>query len=48
MDDLNETEHARQVRARQKTRARVTALLLVGFALLLFLITIAKIKASMA
>ena len=36
-----------EVRRRQRTRARVTALLLGAFVLLMFAITIAKIKAGM-
>ena len=34
-------------RARQKSRAKVVALLLAGFAILMFAITIAKIHAGM-
>lgn len=36
-----------QYRARQKSRARVLAILLGGFCVLMFAITIAKIKAGM-
>ncbi|MGK6318556.1 hypothetical protein [Sphingomonas sp. DT-204] len=36
-----------QYRARQKSRARVMALLLGAFVILMFAITIAKIKAGM-
>jgi hypothetical protein len=36
-----------QYQARQKSRARVMALLLGGFVVLMFAITIAKIKAGM-
>jgi hypothetical protein len=36
-----------QVRARQRGRARVMAWLLVAFAVLMFLITISKIKAGL-
>ena len=37
-----------QYRARQRSRARVMALLLGAFVILMFAITIAKIKAGMA
>lgn len=37
-----------EYRARQKSRARVMALLLGAFALLMFAITLAKIKAGIA
>ena len=36
-----------QIRARQRSRAIVMAVLLGGFAILIFAITIAKIKAGM-
>ena len=37
-----------EVRARQKSRARVMAILLGAFCVLMFAITIAKIRAGMA
>ncbi len=39
-------EQEKLIRQRQKSRARVTALLLVAFCVLMFGITIAKIKAG--
>jgi hypothetical protein len=36
------------IRARQRSRSRVMAILLGGFAILMFAISIAKIKAGMA
>jgi hypothetical protein len=39
-------EQEKLVRQRQKSRSRVTALLLVAFCVLMFAITIAKIKAG--
>lgn len=41
MTDPDRTE---EVRSRQRSRARVTALILVAFAVLFFFVTIAKIK----
>jgi cytochrome c oxidase assembly protein Cox11 len=41
-------EEEEQYRARQRSRARVMALLLGAFVILMFAITIAKIKAGMA
>jgi hypothetical protein len=37
-----------EIRRRQKARARVMGLALLGFVVLMFAITIAKIRASMA
>lgn len=43
-----EDEQTRAIRARQKARARVMAVLLLAFVILMFAITIAKIKAGTA
>lgn len=43
-----EDEQTKAIRARQKARARVMAVLLLAFVILMFAITIAKIKAGTA
>lgn len=43
-----EDEPTKAIRARQKARARVMAVLLLAFVVLMFAITIAKIKAGTA
>ena len=43
-----EDEQTRAIRARQKARARVMAVLLLAFVILMFAITLAKIKAGTA
>lgn len=45
---MSENEQTRAIRARQKARARVMAVLLLAFVILMFAITIAKIKAGTA
>lgn len=42
--DPNDPEQVRELRARQKGRAKVMGLVLAGFAVLFFLITIVKIQ----
>ena len=41
---MTDPELQKEIRARQKARALVTALILAGFAVLFFFITIAKIQ----
>lgn len=41
---MTDPERQDEVRARQRSRARVTALILGGFAILFFFVTIAKIR----
>ena len=47
MSDRDDREHADVVRRRQRARAAVMALLLGGFVVLVFFITIAKIHQGM-
>ena len=44
----HEDERSREIRKRQRSRATVLGLILGAFAILVFAITIAKIKAGMA
>jgi VIT1/CCC1 family predicted Fe2+/Mn2+ transporter len=41
---MTEPDRTDEIRARQRSRALVTALILAGFAVLFFLVTIAKIR----
>jgi succinate dehydrogenase hydrophobic anchor subunit len=41
---MSDPERSDEIRARQRSRARVTALILVAFAILFFFVTIAKIR----
>jgi succinate dehydrogenase hydrophobic anchor subunit len=41
---MSDPERNDEIRARQRSRARVTALILVAFAILFFFVTIAKIR----
>ncbi|WP_197417189.1 MULTISPECIES: hypothetical protein [unclassified Sphingomonas] len=47
MDPLTPLQKSEAIRARQRARARVMALMLGGFCILMFAITIAKIRAGM-
>lgn len=41
---MTDPDRTDEIRARQRSRARITALILVAFAILFFFVTIAKIK----